>query len=174
MTFIASLLLLAGYFYQMGSHLYPLTANDIMTFEMARTERAATTVLNVWQQNDKKKELLLNSVYWDYGLVVLYVLVISLSCRFFSLLTKSEVLLKAGQFFSVIIVAAGVCNVVHNMLMIRMLSAGVSEFLTGWTYFLALTKFSIIVICLLFIFFCLLLYLLSLIGKEQRNANFSN
>lgn len=166
-TFWVALVSTGIFYYWMASQIAPLTGKEIVAFETALEPDLANTYLLQWQTKDSKKEKLQASIYLDYGFIILYVTAIALGCRFLSTLTCNIILKKAGTFFSWLIVGAGVCDVIENLFITRSIVQGVTATTAAWTYYMAVTKFSIVLICLLFIAFCFIMYLVQLISKKD-------
>ncbi len=165
--FWLALLATGLFYYWMARQITPLTSKEIVSFEIARQPETANTYLRQWQAPSPKKEKLQTSIYLDYGFIILYITTIALGSRFLSTLTRNSILTKAGRFFSWLILAAGGCDVIENILMSQSIASGVTANTTFWTYYMAVTKFSIILICLLFTMFCLIMYVLGLLVKKE-------
>jgi hypothetical protein len=166
-TFWVGLVVMSAFYYWMLGQVAPLTGKEIVAFETAMEADTANAYLLQWQATGIKKEKLQTSIYLDYIFIILYVSVISTACRFFSILAANNILKKAGTFFSWLIVGAGICDLIENLIMTRSIGHGATSATAAWPYYMAVTKFSIILICLLFIVFCVLMYLVQLISKKE-------
>jgi hypothetical protein len=166
-AFWLALLVTAVFYYWMARQIAPLSGKEIVSFEIARQPEVANNLLLQWKEPGFKKEKLQTSIYLDYGFIVLYVATIALGTRFLSTLTRNSILTKAGRFFSWLILAAGGCDVIENILMSQSIASGATSNTASWAYYMAVTKFSIILICLLFTLFCLIMYVLGLLAKKE-------
>jgi hypothetical protein len=156
------------FYYWMTGQIAPLTGKEIVSFEIARQPEIANNYLRQWQEPDSRKEKFHTSIYFDYGFIILYVTTIALGSRFLSMLTGNNILKKAGRFFSWLVVGAGGCDVVENILMSQSIASGATANTAFWAYYMAVTKFSIILICLLFALFCLIMYLFGVLIKKEH------
>jgi hypothetical protein len=166
-AFWLALFVTAFFYYWTGRQIAPLTGKEIVSFETARQPELANSLLLQWKEYGAKKEKLQTSIYLDYGFIFLYVTTIALGSRFLSALTRNSILKKAGRFFSWLILIAGGCDVIENILMTQSIASGATSGTTFWTYYMAFTKFSIVLICLLFTLFCLIMYGLGLLAKKE-------
>lgn len=166
-AFWVALVATGAFYYWMSGRVAPLTGKEIIAFETALEADTANAYLLQWQATGIKKEKLQTSIYLDYIFIILYVSVIFAACRFFSILTGNNILKKAGTFFSWLIVGAGICDIIENLLMTRSIGYGATSATAAWAYYMAVTKFSIVLICLLFIVFCVLMYMVQLISRKE-------
>lgn len=167
MTFWVALVATGVFYYWMSKQVAPLTGKEIVAFETALEADTANAYLLQWQATGIKKEKLQTSIYLDYIFIILYVSVITTACRFFSILTRNSILKKAGIFFSWLIMGAGVCDIIENLLMTKSIVYGATVASAAWAHYMAVTKFSIVLICLLFIVFCFIMYLVQLISRKE-------
>ena len=154
------------FIFWMKHYLAPFQSGDIVKYEMAKTADTAASLIRLWTQNGKIN-FVLKSIYIDFIFIVIYCLAISASCRFMSILTKNNILIKAGFFFSYLILLAGIFDVIENMAMLKSLQQAVTYSNVSLAYRMAISKFSIILMTLFFIAVCFIFWLVSIIpGKE--------
>jgi hypothetical protein len=79
-------------------------------------------------------EKAVQSIYLDFLFIILYTSGLSVACVFFSRLTAHEVLMRTGYFFSYLLVAAGICDVIENVALLRSLHGSIRN----WNVILAL------------------------------------
>jgi hypothetical protein len=144
-----------------GSALYlrPLTSNNIVRFELAKHTPVAESIIQDWTDNgllSKAKQ----SIYIDFLFIVLYSSALAVACIFISRLTNHEILVRAGKFFSYLMAAAGICDVIENISLLKSLYGTVSYWNVMLAYDMAATKFSLIILSVLFIGTCIIFWLL--------------
>jgi hypothetical protein len=163
------LLLNAVYILWSRNYLEPLNTSEIVQFETAKHLPVAEALIRDWTSGDNiKLEKAVDSIYIDYLFIALYVIGLSVACLYLSQLTGHEILRKAGRFAPVLIVAAGVCDIVENLAMWYSMNGHLSQWNVTVTYDMAVTKFSIIILCMLFLLVCLMFCLLRLISTPPR------
>jgi hypothetical protein len=151
------------------NYLQPLDTGEIVQFETAKHLPVAEALIRDWTSGDNiKLEKAVDSIYIDYFFIALYVIGLSVACLYLSQLTGHEILRKAGRFAPVLIVAAGICDIVENLAMWYSMNGHLSEWNVTVTYDMAVTKFSIIILCMLFLLVCLMFFLLRLISTPPR------
>lgn len=151
------------------SYLQPLDTGEIVEFEIAKHLPVAESLVQEWASGDNiKLQKAVESIYIDYLFIALYVIGLSVACLYLSKLTGHEILRKAGRFAPVLILAAGICDIVENIAMWYSMKGHLSQWNVTVTYDMAVTKFSIIILCMLFLLVCLMFYLLRLISAPPR------
>jgi hypothetical protein len=100
--------------------------------------------------------------------MALYTLAIALGCRFLSALTGNEILMKGGKGFSCLIVAATACDLVENIALSRTIRGDISQWNVTLAYDLARVKFSIVIVCFLFMVTCFLYWGIGKLAGERR------
>jgi hypothetical protein len=148
--------------------LMPLETRDIIRFEVAKKVPVAESIMREWTiPDDTLYNKAIQSIYLDYLFIVLYTVGLSIASVYLSQLTGHPVLKRAGRFMVFLIVGAGVCDVIENMAMMHSLTG----YLNGWNvwvaYDMAVTKFSIIILALIFLVVCLVFFLLRKLGREN-------
>ena len=161
------LLLAIGYMIWLRAYLSPLSSGEIVQFENAKTAGKAIAIIQNWKDSGKY-ELGVKSTSLAYLFIVLYTLAVGLGCRFISACTGNEILTKGGRGFAWLILGATICDVIENIAMSRTLLGNVSQANVSLAYNLARVKFSIIIVCLLFIFTCILYWLIGKLAGEKN------
>ena len=147
----------------------PLTTKEIVRFEIAKTLPVAQGIITAWSTPDNTLlQTALDSIYLDYIFIVLYTAGLSVGCMFLSELTQHTVLKRAGTFLPVLIVVAGVCDVIENVAMTRTLRGELNEFNVIVAYDMAVTKFSIVILSLLFMCVCLVFYIARIVLPVRK------
>jgi hypothetical protein len=146
------------------NYLSPLSAGEIVQFEVAKTVSKAQSIIQEWKSTGKYDQGV-KSTSLAYLFIILYTLAIGLGCRFVSACTSNEILTKGGRGFAWLIILATICDIVENTVMSRTLLGPVYQINVTIAYNLARIKFSIVIICLLFILACTLYWV---IGKMER------
>ena len=88
-------LLTIGYMIWARNYLSPLSAGEIVQFEVAKTVSKAQSIIQEWK-NTGKYEQGIKSTSLAYLFIILYTLAIGLGCRFISACTGNEILAKGG------------------------------------------------------------------------------
>src|SRR5688500_11985503 len=123
--FFCSLVLTVAFSLWMRSFLSPLQSGDIIEFEMAKTPERAASILDEWQLNGKSA-MAMKSIYADYFFIILYTITLSSGSLFFSRICRNTLFRQTGKLFSVLVIAAGIFDLVENLLMTRSLTGSVS------------------------------------------------
>ena len=147
-------------------YLSPLSSDELVQFEIAKTVNKATVIIQDWK-NSGKYELGVQSTYFAYIFMVLYTVAIALGCRFFSACTGNEIMIKGGKGFSWLIIGATACALAENIVLSRMIRGQISQWNVTAAYDLARVKFSIVIICVLFMLACALYWLIGRLAREK-------
>ena len=160
-------LLTIAYMIWVRNYLAPLSSDEIVQFEIAKTTTKAQAIIDNWKLTGKY-ERGIESTYFAYVFMVLYTVAIALGCRFISACTGNEILLKGGKGFAWLIVLATACDVIENIAISHTLHGPVSQWNVTVAYDLARVKFSIVIVCLLFMLTCSLYWAIGRLpgGKE--------
>ena len=155
-----------GFIIWSKNFLLPLKTKEIVRFETAKKLAVAESIITEWKSaDDGRMEKAIQSIYVDYIFIVLYTTGLTIACIYLSQLTGHEVLKKAGRFIPFLVVGAGVCDIIENMAMLNSFTGH----LNGWNvlvaYDMAVTKFSIVILTLIFVLVCLIFSMLT-----QMNA----
>ncbi|HUB62640.1 MAG TPA: hypothetical protein VL978_18120 [Puia sp.] len=167
--FWLSFLLTIGYMIWVRSYLSPLTSDELVQFEIAKTVDKAQAIIRDWK-NTGKYELGVQSTDLAYIFMVLYTAAIVLGCRFLSALTGNEILIKGGKGFAWLIIGATACDLVENIALSQTIRGHISPWNVTAAYDLARVKFSIVIICILFMLACTLLWAVGRLGKERTRG----
>jgi len=165
--FWLSSLLTIGYMIWMRNNLSPLSSGEIVQFEIAKTVSKANSIINEWK-NTGKFEPGLRSTTLAYFFIALYTIAIAVGCRFISACTGNEILTKGGRGFSWLILIATICDIIENIAMSRTLHGAGSQWSVTIAYNLARVKFSIAIVCILFMLACALYWVIGRIVGERK------
>ncbi|MBC7948085.1 MAG: hypothetical protein H7Y42_09425 [Chitinophagaceae bacterium] len=146
--------------------LQPLQTRDIIRFEIAKKVPVAEGILQEWTANDGiKLNKAIQGIYLDYLFIVLYTVGLSIASVYFSQLTGHQILKRAGRFIQFLIIGAGVCDIIENSAMLNSLDGHLNGWNVWVAYDMAVTKFSILIVSVLFLLVCLVYYSLQRIVK---------
>jgi hypothetical protein len=159
-------LLTIAYMIWVRSYLSPLSSDELVQFEIAKTTQKAQAIIQEWK-NTGKYELGVKSTYLAFVFIVLYTLAIALGCRFISACTGNEIMTKGGRGFAWLIVCAAICDLIENIALTETIRGPVSQWNVTVAYDLARVKFSIVIVCLLFILACALFWLIGKLSRES-------
>jgi len=160
-------LLTIAYMIWVRTYLSPLSSNDIVQFEIAKTVDKANLIIEDWK-NTGKYELGVKSTYFAYLFMFLYTMAIATGCRFISACTGNDILIKGGRGFAWLIFVATICDVIENIALSRTLGGNISQLNVTIAYNLARVKFSIVIVCLLFILACTLYWGIGRLAGEEK------
>jgi len=161
------LLLTVGYMIWLKNYLSPLSSGEIVQFEIAKTVEKANAIIQDWKSSGKYEQVV-KSTFPAYLFIALYTLAIGLGCRFISACTGNEILIKGGRGFAWLILLAAICDIFENIALSRTLSGPVSQLNVSIAYNLAHIKFSIVIICILFIVASALFWLIGQFSRENN------
>ena len=159
-------LLTIAYMIWVRNYLAPLSSDEIVQFEIAKTTHRAQAIIDNWKLTGKY-DAGVKSTYFAYIFMVLYTLAIALGCRFFSACTHNEIMTKGGKGFAWLIILATICDLIENIALSHTLHGPISQWNVTLAYNLARIKFSIVIVCLLFMLTCLLYWLIGKIGGQN-------
>jgi hypothetical protein len=148
------------------NYLAPLSSDEIVQFEIAKTVNKAQAMVDTWKVTGKYEQVV-KSTYFAYVFMVLYTLAIAFGCRFISVCTGNEIMIKGGRGFAWLIVLATICDLVENIAVSHTLHGPVSQWNVSLAYNLARIKFSIVIVCLLFMLACSLYWAIGKLGAEK-------
>ncbi|MBS1660092.1 MAG: hypothetical protein JST68_03475 [Bacteroidetes bacterium] len=161
------LLLTIGYMIWVRNYLSPLSSGDIVQFEIAKTVSKAQTMIQDWKLTGKYDQMV-KSTYFAYIFMFLYTIAIGVGCRFISACTGNEIMIKGGRGFAWLILVATICDVIENIALSHTLNGNISQWSVSLAYNLARVKFSIVIVCLLFMIACFLYWGINkLTGEEE-------
>ncbi len=141
-----------------------ISGREIVDFEMAKTPERVAELVKLW--SPEYQQYFINGIYIDFLFLICYTLFLYSAARFFGALSKHYVLRKAGNFFAYLSILAGICDIVENIGMLITIRKQAYTTMVHLTYDMALMKFSIILIVLLFSVIGFLFFLLSLTEKK--------
>lgn len=147
-------------------YLQPLTSKEVVRFEVAKEAGLAENIVHEWRLEGKYDKAL-QSMYVDYLFIILYASGLAVACAFLSRLTGHEILIRAGKGIPWLLAGAAICDVIENIAMTRSLLGTITHWNVMLTYDMAAAKFSVIILCLLFILVCLIFWL----GNKISNRN---
>jgi uncharacterized membrane protein YedE/YeeE len=159
-------LLTIAYMIWVRAYLAPLSSDEIVQFEIAKTVTKAQAIIDNWKITGKYYKGL-ESTYFAWLFMVLYTLAIALGCRFVSACTGNEIMIKGGQGFAWLIVLATICDLLENIAVSHTLHGPVSQWNVSLAYNLARIKFSIVIVCLLFMLACSLYWAIGKLSAEK-------
>lgn len=155
------LLVIANFIFILASKifLHPFTVGEMVQFELAKELPVAENILREWITHGKYN-LAVMSIYFDFLFILLYTTGLGVTCIFLSGLTGHEILQRAGKFFASLLIVAGICDAVENAAMLKSMQGTMNRWSVVVAYDMATTKFSIVILSVLFIFVCLVFRLL--------------
>lgn len=159
-------LLTIAYMIWVRNYLAPLSSDELIQFEIAKTANKAQAIIDRWKLTGKY-ELGVKSTYLAYIFMVLYTLAIALGCRFISVCTGNEIMIRGGKGFAWLIIIATICDLIENIALSHTLRGQISQWNVTIAYNLAKVKFSIVIVCLLFILACALYWVMGKLAGDK-------
>jgi hypothetical protein len=160
-------LLTIAYMIWVRNYLSPLSSDEIVQFEIAKTADKAQAIIENWKLTGKYDEGV-KSTYFAYVFMFLYTMAIAIGCRFISACTGNDILIKGGRGFAWLIFVATICDLFENIAISRTLSGNISQWNVSIAYNLARVKFSIVIVCLLFMVACFLYWAIGKFAGEEK------
>src|ERR1700761_3030750 len=114
-----------GYMIWVRSYLSPLSSDEIVQFEIAKTTNNAAAIIGHWKDSGKY-ELGIKSTYLAYLFMALYTIAIAVGCRFLAACTGNEIMIKGGRGFSWLIIGATICDLIENIALSRIIRGDIS------------------------------------------------
>lgn len=162
------LLITIAYTIWVRNYLSPLSSDELVQFEIAKTVNKAEAIIQSWKESGKY-ELGVQSTYLAYIFMVLYTAAIMLGCQFLSTLTGNEIMRKGGKGFSWLILIATVCDLVENIALSKTIHGHFTQWNVTVAYDLARVKFSIVIVCILFMLACFLYWVIGRVAGGKRS-----
>jgi len=160
------LFLTIAYMIWVRSYLAPLNSDELVQFEIAKTVNKAQLIIDNWKLNGKYTQVV-KSTYFAYIFMILYTLAIALGCRFISACTGNDIMIKGGRGFAWLILVATACDVVENIALSHTIHGPIAQWDVSIAYNLARIKFSIVIVCLLFMLACSLYWIVGKFAGEK-------
>ena len=152
-AFIFFSFLAAGiiYVFMMKALTWPLNSQDIIDLEIARTIDHANMLLAYFRESiPSKMDKVALSVYLDFPFIIIYTGLIISGSRYFGHLSGNDLIERASRFFLFIAIAAGLADLIENLLLLQTIHGKISELVVRMTYNMAVAKFSMIIISVMF------------------------
>ena len=143
-----------------------LSGTAIVDFEMAKTVEKAESIMGSWGLTGKNN--FLNSIYADFIFLLCYAGAFFYGSRFMGHISGHAILKKAGYFFSLLALIAAVCDVLENVAMLYTIKQEAIPWVVHFTYDMALVKFSLLFIVLLFMVIGLLFWVIDKMVPERK------
>jgi hypothetical protein len=140
-------------------YMQPLATDEIVHFELAKNLSVADKIIHDWITYAKLNHAIL-SIYLDFLFIVFYTSGLAVTCIYLGRLSGHEILMRAGKFFTYLLVIAGVCDIIENIAMLKSLQGAATRWSVLLAYDMAFTKFSIVILSALYIAICLVFRLL--------------
>lgn len=153
------------------AYLRPLTYNELVRFEVAKQSRIAEAIVSEWKLTGKY-ERALQGIYVNCLFIVLYTTGLAVACSFLSRLTGHEILIRAGKGAFWILIGAAVCDFVGNIAMMKNLQGEITAWRVMLAYDMAAAKFSVVILCLLFVLVCLIFWLGDKLFAKNHSSTF--
>jgi hypothetical protein len=137
----------------------PLTTQHILDFELAQDTTAVAAILNQLNAN-QLHELMRKSLYIDFAFIPCYTGLLICATRWLAKLSRHELMIRAASIVALLMVIAALADVVENWALLQTLKGPIDEWKVELSYNAAFTKFSLIILTLLFGVGCLFMAIL--------------
>lgn len=148
------------------TYLSPVSSGEIVQFEIAKTVDKAQAMVQDWKDNGKYEQAV-KSTWFAYLFIALYTIAIALGCRFISACTGNEIMIKGGRGFAWLIGGAAICDLIENIALSKTLQGNFSSWNILMTYNLARVKFSLVIVCLLFMLACTIYWAIGRLAGDE-------
>lgn len=153
------------------TYLRPLTYGEMVRFEVAKETGIAEMMVNEWKLAGKYDKAL-QGIYVNCLFIGLYTAGLAVACSFLSRLTGHEILIRAGKGAFWLLAGAAVCDVIGNVTLMRSLQGTITHWNVMLSYDMATAKFSVLILCLLFILVCLIFWLSNRLFSKEDSSMF--
>jgi hypothetical protein len=160
-------ILTIAYMIWVRGFLSPLSSGEIVQLEVAKTVDKAHFIIESWKLSGKYVPGI-KSIPLAYFFIALYTLAIGFGCRFISACTGNEILARGGRGFAWLVIIATICDIIENVVLSRTLLGNVTQWNVTMAYNLAHIKFSIVIVCLLFMLACALYWVIARLAGEKQ------
>jgi hypothetical protein len=162
---IASLVLMVSWILFMRFETRPFSSDEIMKFEFAGTQEKVSAILDVWEMK-QWIPLAKHFIYLDFIFIFLYSASLALGCLTIPALTGKFKLINWGMKLYRFGFYAGLADFLENICLLEILYGEGRAFFPSIAWVLALVKFIIIGGVLLFLFRCIIFFVVSLFHKN--------
>lgn len=152
-------------------YLRPLTYGEMVRFAVAKDTRIADAIVLEWREMGKYAKAL-QGIYVNFLFIGLYIAGLAVACAFLSRLTGHEILIRAGKGAFWLLIAAAICDTIGNIAMMKSLQQAITHWNVTLAYDMAAAKFSVIILCLLFILVCLTFWLANKLFSKDNTSMF--
>jgi hypothetical protein len=146
-----------------------LSGEQIVAFEVAKSAIVANDIMRGWDESLRQDYLW--SIYVDYFLLVAYSGFLFYACRYTALLSRNQVVEGAAGFFSWLAPLAGLMDAIENSGMIYTIRINVNDAVVHFTYDMAVVKFSLLLIVVLFILVAVLMWVIVNLENASRKSS---
>ena len=135
-----------------------ISPNGIVSFELAKDLDETIKILDSWDTNAKMNAAL--SLGFDFLFLLVYssfiaLLIFSINNR----LWKQSSFYKVGTFLIALIFVAAVFDIIENIALIKLLLGDLEQIWSSIAYYFAVSKFVIVLICIIYLLINWLLFL---------------
>lgn len=152
-------------------YLRPLTYGEMVRFSVAKDIRTVEGIVQEWKQMGKYTKAL-QGIYINCLFIGLYTAGLAVACSFLSRLTGHEILIRTGKGAFWLLIGAAICDIIGNVAMMRSLHEAITHWSVTLAYDMAAAKFSVIILCLLFILVCLIFWLGNKLFTKDNTSMF--
>ncbi|HEV9038507.1 MAG TPA: hypothetical protein VGQ51_17850 [Puia sp.] len=160
-------LLTIAYMIWVRNYLAPLSSDELIQFEIAKTADKAHAIIDHWKITGKYEQGV-KSTNFAYIFMFLYTVAIMLGCRFISACTGNEIMIKGGRGFAWLILGATVSDLIENIALSHTIRGPISQWNVTVAYDMARVKFSIVIVCILFMLACTLFWGIGKLAGEKK------
>lgn len=151
----------------------PIELRDVLQLETTSSHFEAQQILAFWESQGllPKLELfiILSVLYIPFYMLLLIAAMIK-----FTIPTKNEIFIKAGRFFSMLLMVAVFCELIEFYSLFHLIQNGINDWNLKLSYDMASTKYSILIVVLLLIVICITQNFINKILPEEKKHYFNS
>ncbi|MDF2187047.1 hypothetical protein [Paraflavitalea sp. CAU 1676] len=151
------------------TYLRPLTYAEMVRFEIAKDITVAQGIIREWTLGGFFAKVL-QGIYFNCVFIGLYTFGLAVACIFLSRLTGHEILIRAGKGAFWLLAGAAICGIIGSTAMIKSLQGNISKWNVMMAYDMAAARFSVLIVCLLFVLVCLVFWLSNKLFNGNRSS----
>ncbi len=127
---------------------YPISIKDLLRLEVTRNGFVVEQMLERWQIDGLLSKVYIY-IYLNFLYVPVYIAGLWIMCVLLTRYTRHEILIRAGRFFSYLLIVAGICDIIENFSLLSIVNNGINDWNLHLSYDMAATKFSILIVTFL-------------------------
>ena len=133
----------------------------------------ANQILAYWNDQQLIDKVLI-FLHFNILYIPLYIALLSAALFKATIPTKNEILIKAAKFFAVLLIVAGICDLVELIALQHFVQNGMNEWNLHLSYDMAATKYSILLVTVLLLMIAMMYNLLEKYLPSEKKEYFNS